>query len=141
MNLDNGKGNGADRVCDRAARVRVGSGIEQRAGNPIDSRVQQLDDLSLALGLVDLHLDSQAVRRIGDDRVHLVQGGRSIDRQLARAEQVQIRTVYDQDLQTSNLFSASSTASLGAVMPCSARPISFSKTKRTPPWYFLSRSH
>src|ERR671919_706238 len=102
--------------------------------------MEELDDLALACGLVNVDLDIQRLCISSNLRVELIESLLAVDGGLSRAEQVEAGAVEDEDLHEASLPRAFAIDSRGASTPASGLPRSESRTNLTPLRCFLSRA-
>src|SRR5687768_16063995 len=100
--------------------------------------MQALDDLALPCGLVDLDLEAEIGRPLGDDFIDLRKGLVTVDRRLPRAQPVEVRSVDHQDFHAATFLSTDTICSSLAPTPVRGDPGASSNTNRRFPRCFLS---
>ncbi len=93
VHLDGGQIHRRDGVAQGVGVVGQRAGVDQDAVGPIARGVDRVNQRALVVRLEDTQLDPRLIRRRLQHRVDLVQRRAAIDARLARAEQVQVRSV------------------------------------------------
>src|SRR5215207_9472232 len=85
----------ADRIPQGERGVRVGAGVDDDAGALETGLLDPPHELALVVGLAEGQLDGGFACPLAHAALDFIEGRRTIDRRLAPAEQVEVRTVED----------------------------------------------
>ena len=97
VHLDDGQPRSRERIAQRDTRVSQAAGIDEDAVGPGSGLLDAVDQRPLVIRLEELDLGAPLLGRRGEISVDLLQAGGAVDLGLAGAEQVEVRTVQDQD--------------------------------------------
>jgi len=86
-----------ERVSDGQTRMAVGPSVHHRTLDAAAQRMNVLHQLPFAVPLNELERSTELARDVMQPTFDFSQSFRSIDRRLAHAEQVEIRTIDDRD--------------------------------------------
>src|SRR5690606_31928006 len=139
VHLDGGQPDGRNGVAQRVAVVGERAGINDDGVKSPAGAVKRVDELAFVVRLEKLHFGAQLGGRCGQHALDVRERRVPVYVRLARAEQVQVRTVQHQDLQFFAVaahmlrcsLSTSSTSSSGTSSRTTQRPVRSSKTNRS----------
>jgi hypothetical protein len=98
MDLNNRHRNRFDRIVQRDRRVRVGPRVEQHGLCPHRMRfVQPINQMAFMVGLAEINVEPQGLCLIVQPPSNIVERIGAINLRLARAEQVEVRSVKDKN--------------------------------------------
>jgi len=98
MDLNNRNGNRFDRIVQRDGGMRVRTRVEQNRLRTHRMRlVQPIDQMAFMVGLAEINVEPQGLRLIVQPPSNIVERIGAINLRLARAEQVEVRSVKDKN--------------------------------------------
>lgn len=97
MDFDHGQVAERQRIKQRHGCMRVSSGVEDNAVVLILRVLNQRDEISLAIGLLEIHGQPQACRALLADQADLRQRLSAVDIGFTLPQHIQIGAVEDQD--------------------------------------------
>ena len=97
MHLHHRQANGRNGITQRDRGVGIPAGIDNHSACPTPGVVQSVNQRALVIRLQTAHLDPQLFSFVFQSRVNLRQRHRAVDLRLARAEQVQVRAVENEN--------------------------------------------
>ena len=104
VDLDDGNSDRGDRVRNCIRVVRVCAGVDHNAVAARPGRVKRIDDFPLTAVLLAANVDAKILRRRGDRVVQLAERLGSVKFGLAFTEQVEIRSMYNQNAHRFRFF-------------------------------------
>ena len=100
MNFDGGNTYGRDGIPESHAGVSVGGSVEDDGIDPALGLLNPSHQLPFYIGLTELDLRTQGRRPLPNHPLDVLQRDLAINSRLALAEQIQIRTIENQDLHS-----------------------------------------
>lgn len=97
VHLDRGETYGRNGVAQRDGCMRVPARVEERPVRPARSVVQMIDELTLAIRLMRGDLIANFGGQLGKRRLDLGQCRAAIDFGFTSPEQIQVRTIQEQE--------------------------------------------
>src|SRR5688572_11824062 len=97
VQLDDRRLDHVERIEDRHRRMGERRRVDDDAVGAVDAALDPVDDLRLAVRLVERDRQAALVGARPAHFLDLLERGRAVDVRLARAEQVEVRTVENQD--------------------------------------------
>ena len=130
---------GGERVLQRAAVVREGTGVDHDGGAAAARAVHGVDQLALVVRLEVLEHEIVRLRH-GPGRRHVIlEGAGAVDLRFALPEQVEVGAAEQQHDSTHVISSRAARASGSATPGTTSTPAGPSSTNVSPPMAFLSR--
>ena len=100
MHLDEGDGDAEQGIAQRDAGVGIGAGIDNDEGHPLATcGMQAIDQGTFAVALVTGELVAAAAGKLGALALEGGQGRAAVDPRLAQTQEIQIRTIDDQQFR------------------------------------------
>src|SRR5689334_8539334 len=93
VDLDERNRDGRQRIANRQARVRIRAGVDDDAVDAAAQRLNRVDQLSLAVMLSELQLDTDLPCYRPQRTLDVVERLVAVQRRFARPEQIQVRAV------------------------------------------------
>ena len=100
MNLDHRQVHSKNRIAYRYAGMRIRGRVDQNRVMPASSRLDRRHNLALAVGLKTFDSEPEFVREGGQPAVDIGERSASVHLGFTRAEQIQVRSVHDQNRGT-----------------------------------------
>src|SRR5471032_2786551 len=97
MHLDDRQSRRSQRVQNGDRAVRIGAGVDDDSVGALPRLVDPVDEQALVVGLTKLDRHRERLGALQTSLLDVGQGLVAIDLRLAQAEQVEIRSVEDQD--------------------------------------------
>ena len=98
VQLDHRHSRGRDRVAQRDGRVGIGTRVQDHAVGAGSRRVQRIDQRAFVIALLESHRDAEITGQRPAGGFDVGESVTAVDVRLARAEQVQVRSVQNEDV-------------------------------------------